>query len=132
MIHQVCPHPKLLHQLHTGPLGVHVDTFVQQRWSQGDASSTAKDARRGLADLSTWLQPQALTATGLNEPGVDDFLQDHPWRCGPRRSDRSVLREWITQLRDPGGIPLPVIEAHHCAYERITCDFQPYWLRQPW
>lgn len=130
MIHQVCPNPKLLHQLHTGPLGIHVDTFAQQMLGQGYASSTAQSAMRVLADLSTWLQQQALTATDLNEQRVDDFLQDHPWRCRPRRSDRSVLRQLIAQLRDQGVIPLPVVEAPHCAYERITCDFQHYLLQQ--
>lgn len=130
MIHQVCPNPELLHQLYTGPLGAYVDTFAQQMLGQGYASSTAKYAMRVLAAFSTWLQRQDLTATDLNEQQVEDFLQDHPWRSRPRRSDRSVLGQLIAQLRDHGVIPLPVVEAHNCACERVTCDFQHYLLQQ--
>ena len=51
-------------------------------------------------------------------------------RSRPRRSDRSVLGQWIAQLRDHGVIPLPVVEAHNCACERVTCDLQHYLLHQ--
>ena len=130
MIHQVCPNPELLQQLYTGPLGAHVDTFAQQMLGQGYASSTAKYAMRVLAAFSTWLQRQDLTVTDLNEQHVEDFLYDHPWRRRPRRSDRSVLGQLIAQLRDHGVIPLPVVEAHHCACERVTGDLQHYLLHQ--
>ena len=130
MIHQVCPNPELLQQLYTGPLGAHVDTFAQQMLGQGYASSTAKYAMRVLAAFSTWLQGQDLTATDLNEQQVEDFLHDHPWRSRPRRSDRSVLGQLLAQLRDHGVIPLPVVEAHNCACERVTGDLQHYLLHQ--
>ncbi len=130
MIHQVCPNPELLQQLYTGPLGAHVDTFAQQMLDQGYASATAKYAMRVLAAFSTWLQRQDLTATDLNEQQVEDFLHDHPWRSRPRRSDRAVLGQLIAQLRDHGVIPLPVVEAHHCACERVTCDLQHSLLHQ--
>lgn len=130
MIHQVCPNPELLQQLYTGPLGAHVDTFAQQMLGQGYASSTAKYAMRVLAAFSTWLQRQDLTATDLNEQQVEDFLHDHPWRSRSRRSDRSVLGQLIAQLRDHGVIPLPVVEAPHCACERVTGDLQHYLLHQ--
>src|SRR6266436_4734057 len=97
---------------------------------QGYASSTAKYAMRVLAAFSTWLQRQDLTVTDLNEQHVEDFLYYHPWRRRPRRSDRSVLGQLIAQLRDHGVIPLPVVEAHHCACERVTGDLQHYLLHQ--
>jgi len=97
---------------------------------QGYASATAKYAMRVLAAFSTWLQRQDLTATDLNEQQVEDFLHDHPWRSRPRRSDRAVLGQLIAQLRDHGVIPLPVVEAHHCACERVTCDLQHSLLHQ--
>ena len=57
-------------------------------------------------------------------------MHDHPWRSRPRRSDRSVLGQLIAQLRDHGVIPLPVVEAPHCACERVTGDLQHYLLHQ--
>ena len=75
MRHPFCPHPIVLQQLYTGPLGAHIDTFAQQLLAQGYASWTAKYTMRLLADLSCWLQRQPLAITDLDEQRVDDFLQ---------------------------------------------------------
>ena len=78
MIHQVCPNPALLQQLYAGPLSDYVETFAHQLLAHGYAMPTAKFVMRLLADLSRWIEEQALTAMDLNEQRVEDFLQDRP------------------------------------------------------
>jgi len=130
MSHPCCPNPVVLQQLYAGPLGAHIDTCAQQLLDQGYACWTAKYTMRLLADLSGWLQRHALTATDLNEPRVDDFLQDRYHRCRPHRNDRSVPRRLLEQLRDHGVIPAPVVDTDTWASDRIACDFQHYLLPQ--
>ena len=77
MIQSFCPNPAVSQRLSTGPLGAHIDTFAQQLSAQGYARWTAKYTMRLLADLSSWLQRHALTATELNEQhALRRFLQD--------------------------------------------------------
>jgi len=85
---------------------------------------------RLLADRSGWLQRHALTATDLNEQRVDDFLQDRSQRCRPHRSDRSILRRLLTQLRDHGVIPSPVVVTERGTRDAMAYDFQDYLLQQ--
>jgi site-specific recombinase XerD len=130
MSHPYCPNPVVLQQLYAGPLGAHIDPFAHQLWDQGYASWTAKYLVRLLADLSHWLQRHALTATDLNEQRVDAFLQDRYRRCRPHRTDRSVLRRLLGQLRERGVIPIPAVETNARACDRLACDFQHYLLHQ--
>src|SRR5438552_2517957 len=129
-IHQVGPNPELWQPLSTGPLGAHVDPLAQQMWGQGYASATAQYAMRVLAACSTGLQRPDLTATDRNAQQVEDGVHDHPWRWRPRRSDRAVLGPLLAQLREHGVLPLPVVEVHNGACERVTGDLQHSWLHQ--
>jgi site-specific recombinase XerD len=130
MSHPFCPNPIVLQQLHTGPLGAHIDTFAQQLLAQGYASWTAKYTMRLLADLSRWLQRHTLTATDLNEQRVDDFLHDR-YRCYRVHSDdRPTLRQWLEHLRDQGLIPVRGVETNTSPHDYIACDFQHYLLHQ--
>lgn len=130
MSHPFCPNPTVLQRLYAGPLGAYLDDFVQLLVSQGYASSTAKYMMRLLVALSSWLQRHALTAADLNEQRVDAFLHDRYGRCRPTRSDRSVLRRLLEQLRNQGVIPVPVVEPDASARSSIACDFQHYLLHQ--
>jgi site-specific recombinase XerD len=125
-----CPNPVVWQQLSAGPLGAHIDTFAHQLLDQGYARWTAKYMVRLLADLSRWLQRHALTATDLNEQRVEAFLQDRYRRYHHHRTDRSVLRRLLGQLREQGVIPVPVVEPSSRACDRIACDFQHYLLHQ--
>ncbi len=124
MSHPFCPNPVVLQRLYAGPLGVHIDPFAQQLFTQGYARWTAKYRMRLLADLSSWLQPQALTLTDLNDERVADFLQDRYRRCRPHRNDRSTLRRLLTQLREHGVMPSPMADVNPSVGDRIARDFQ--------
>lgn len=130
MSHPSCPKPVVWQQLSAGPLGAHIDTFAHQLLDQGYARWTAKYMVRLLADLSRWLQRHALTATDLNAQRVEAFLQDRYRRYHHHRTDRSVLRRLLGQLREQGVIPVPVVEPSSSACDRIACDFQHYLLHQ--
>ena len=130
MIQQVCPNPVLLQQLYDGPLGAYVEAFAHQLLTQGYATSTAKYAMRLLADLTRWIEEQALRATDLNEERVEGFLQDRPYRGDSHRSDRSVLRQLLRQLREQGVIPASVVETGLCNDCFICRDFQDHLTHQ--
>src|SRR5262245_43604426 len=130
MTPQVCPNPVVLQHLYAGPLGAHIDPFAQRLLAQGYASWTAKYTMRLLADLSSWLPHQALTATDLHEQRARDFLQDRYQRYRAHRNDRSVMRQLLSSLRDQGVIPLPVVETRNSACDCIVRDFQHYLRHQ--
>jgi site-specific recombinase XerD len=130
MTPQVCPNPVIVQRLYAGPLGAHIDPLAQHLLAQGYASWTAKYTMRLLADLSNWLQQQALTATDLHEQRTRDFLQDRHQRYRAHRNDRSVMRQLLGSLREQGVIPLPVVETRHSACDRIVRDFQHSLLQQ--
>lgn len=130
MSHPFCPNPVVVQRLYAGPLGAHIDAFAQQLVAQGYANSTAKLTMRLLADLSSWLQQHALTATALDEQRVEAFLQDRYQRCRPTRSDRAVLQRLLEQLRAHGVIPTLIVETDRGASDRIVDDFQHYLRHQ--
>ena len=68
MIEQFCPNQVVLQRLSTGPLSTHINAIGQQLSQQGHTSSSVKYTMRLLADLSSWLLRQALTAADFNEP----------------------------------------------------------------
>ena len=130
MIDQFCPNPVVLQPLSTDPLRMHIDAVGQLLSQQGYTSSTAKYTMRLLADLSSWLQQHALTATDCNEQLTGDFLQDR-YRCRrPHRNDRAALRRLLKHLRDQGVIPIPVVETDTHACAPLVRDFQDYLLQQ--
>ncbi len=124
MSHPCCPNPSVWPQLSAGPLGAPIDTVAHQVLDQGDASWTAKSMVRLLADLSRWLQRHALTATDLNAQRVEAFLQERYRRDHTHRTDRPVLRRLRGPLREPGVMPLPVVETNSGACDRLACAFQ--------
>ncbi|SRR6266568_4630785 len=130
MSYPFCPNPVILQRLYAGPLGVHIDPFAQQLFTQGYASWTAKYMMRLLADLSSWLQTQALTVMDLNDQCVADFLQDRYRRCRPHRNDRATLRRLLAQLREHGVIPSPMADVSPSAGDCIAHDFQHYLCQQ--
>jgi hypothetical protein len=81
--------------------------------------------RRLLADLSSGLQPQALTVTDRNDERVADLLQDRSRRCRPHRHDRSTFRRLRTPRREHGVMPSPMADVNPRVGDRIARDFQP-------
>lgn len=130
MSHPCCPHPMVLQQWYTGPLGAHIDTCAQQLLAQGYAHWTAQYTMRLLADLSRWLQRHTLTATDLNEQRVDDFRHDRSRCSRVHRDDRPTLRQWLEHRRDQGLIPVRVVETNTSPHDHIACDFPHGLLHQ--
>lgn len=129
MIDSFCPNPATARRLSTGPLGCHIDTVVQQWQAQGYCTWRLKYAMRLLADLSTWLQQQAVTLTELDEQQTQRFLQARHQRYRPTRNDRAILNQLLTQLRAVDVIEAPKAGTGNCEQQRIEEQFQHY-LRQ--
>lgn len=125
MSHPCCPTPGVWPQLSAGPLGAPLDTFAHPLLDQGEARWTAKARVRLLAALSRGLQRHARTATDLNEPRVEALLQDRSRRDPTHRHDRPVMRRRLGQRRAQGVMPLPVVETHAGACDRLACAVQP-------
>ncbi|MEE8267198.1 MAG: site-specific integrase [Acidiferrobacterales bacterium] len=130
MIEQFCPNQVVLQRLSTGPLSTHINAIGQQLSQQGYTSSSAKYTMRLLADLSSWLLRQALTAADFNEQLSSEFLQDRSRRCRPHRNDRAALRRLLEHLRDQGILPIPIVETATDDSDRLVGDFQHYLLEQ--
>jgi site-specific recombinase XerD len=130
MNHPFCPNPIVVQRLYSGPLGAHIDTWAQQLLTQGYASWTAKYTMRLLADFSSWLQRQTLTAADLNDQRVDEFLHDRYQCYRAHRDDRPILRRLLEHLRDQGLMPARVVETRMGPHDRIASDFRHYLLQQ--
>ena len=130
MIDPFGPHPIALPCLSTEPLGAHIDAVGQRLSQQGYTSSTVQYTMRILADLSHWLQQQALTVADFNEQLASDFLQDRHRRCRPHHSDRAALKQLLDHLWDQGVLPIQVVETDPYASDPLIDDFQHYLLQQ--
>jgi integrase/recombinase XerD len=130
MMQSFCPNPAVAQRLYTGPLGAHIDSLAQQLAAQGYARWTAQYTMRLLADLSSWLQQHALTASALNEPCLEHFLQDRYQTGSPHRNDHAILQRLLTQRRAQGVIPRAVVARASQAYDPIVSDFQHYLRHQ--
>jgi site-specific recombinase XerD len=124
------PHPAVLHRLHTGPLGAHIDAIAQELSDHGFAVATARYAMRLLAALSTWLQGRGLAVTQLNETIVDAFLQ-HRYRSHRKSlEDYPTLARLLVHLRDAAAIPRLVEGVESDEHAGIKQAFQAHLIGQ--
>ena len=77
MIEQFYSKPNKIKYLRAGPLGTHIDAFVQQLLGQGYSHSSIKGKIRAVNLLSQWLSHQGTDIRKLDESHVHEFLEHH-------------------------------------------------------
>jgi site-specific recombinase XerD len=92
---------------HTGPLASHIAWFAGRLAEQGYAHCTAQEQLRLVTHLHQWLQDHHLGADALDEPCLDQFLQDHQQQGRAPRHHRVTLQPFLHALRDAGMLPTP-------------------------
>jgi integrase/recombinase XerD len=130
MIEDFFPNPIVLHRLHAGPFGAHIDAIAQELSDHGFAVATARYAMRLLAALSTWLQGRGLAVSQLNETIVDAFLR-HRYRSHRKSlEDHPTLTRLLVHLRDAAVIPPLVRGVESDEYAGIKEAFQAHLIGQ--
>ena len=122
--------PAALARLHAGPLGPHMDLFASQLSERGYAKATIGKQLRAIADLSRWLEEQALRVDDLDEESLSGFEEQAPRNSEAVRKLRPVFPALLEHLREIGAVeqsePSPPSSALDCALH----DFSQYLTRQ--
>ncbi len=122
--------PAALARLHAGPLGPHMDLFASVLSKRGYAKTTIQKQLRAIADLSQWLEEQALRVDDLDEESISRFEEQAPRSREALRKLRPVFPALLEHLREIGALapsqPSPPSSALDCALH----DFSQYLARQ--
>jgi len=125
MIDQFYFAPLSLQRLRFGPLGTHIDTFVELLSAQGYAWSTAREKIRVVAGLSRWLHRRGLGVEALDEQRISEFLRYWRHQGLSRRGIFHTLQELLRHLRAAGIVGL-VTSVENNAFHGIEKDFARY------
>src|SRR3990172_2823614 len=100
-------------RVRAGPLGPHLDGFVQQLREQGYASWGVRDRVRVVARLGRWLERNGRTVDELSEARIELFLGRNGRRGSSRRGDVATLRQFLSFLRARGVVrPFQTVVVH--------------------
>jgi len=124
------PNPILLQRLQAGPLGEHIDAYINHLSNQGYAVWTIQYSMRLLADLTTWMQEQQVVITGLAEQTVNAFFKQRYQTLRPHRDDRAILMKLITYFQMTGIIDEPIKVITDSAIDNVLQEFQQYLIEQ--
>jgi len=124
------PNPILLQRLQAGPIGEHIDAFVNHLSSQGYAVWTIKYSMRMLADLTTWMQEHQVVITGLTERSISSFFRQRYQALRPHRDDRAIVMKLITYFQMTGIIDKPIKVVTDPAIDNVLQEFQQYLTTQ--
>jgi len=114
---------------HRGPLGPHMESFVDLIRQQGYSKGAFGKKVRLVSDLSRWMARKRLSVERLNEQQVASFLEAR-WKRGPRRSgDQCTLALLLRHLRKAGVVPAPVTPTPSPA-ELIELGYERFLLQQ--
>ncbi len=123
MLSEVFVYPSVIARMRVGPLGPHVESFVQFMRAQGYARSVIRARVRVVARLSKWMERRKLSAEQLCEARLLEFTQ------GRDRSSTEVagtLRPFLEHLRRRG-IASALVEPQPRAFKDVVArDYTVY------
>ncbi len=122
--------PAALARLHAGPLGPHVDIFRAVLSKRGYAKITIRRYLGYVADLSHWLDEQALRVDDLDEEKISIFEEQSPRSREVARNARGVLPVLLEHLREIGAVAESEPSPPDNALDRALDDFSQYLAQQ--
>ncbi len=101
--------PETARALRAGPLGKHVDSFVESLSLAGYEPASIHDKVLLAAQLGHWLEHRRFGVRDLDEDRIREFLRCRGRRYRPRRGAVTTLVQCLRQLRTAGELaPLVV------------------------
>ena len=108
---QFMERPWALARMHEGPLGDHIDAFMESLAARGYARASIRRAIWLVGDLSRWMLRRGTSADQLSATGIDAFLHCRKGRRTPRWEDRPTLERLLSHLVERGIVVKPAIAA---------------------
>lgn len=117
-------------RMHDGPLGVHIDAFIDTLVEKG----YARDSRRRVAwligDFSRWLLQKDIAANDITHECADTFLRSRKRRRAPRYEDCPTLSRLLAHLAHSGVIEVTVDARTPTAAEQLEAEYVEYMRRE--
>lgn len=85
-----------------GPLGPHINPFIEQLVSLGYRRATIRNQRSVVRTFDRWIASHPMSLADVDERTVDAFLDEHAARRRRRRGRGSTLHRLLTYLRTQG------------------------------
>lgn len=117
-------------RMHEGPLGQHIDLFINTLNDKGYARDSRRRAAWLVSDFSRWLLRRRILATGITLECVDAFLRCRKRRRTPRWEDRPMLGLLLTHLANSGVIATTTTTCGLTPAQQLEADYVTYMLRE--
>lgn len=117
-------------RMHEGPLGQHIDLFINTLNDKGYARDSRRRAAWLVSDFSRWLLRRRILATGITLECVDAFLRCRKRRRTPRWEDRPMLGRLLTHLANSGVIATTTTTCGLTPAQQLEADYVTYMLRE--
>lgn len=117
-------------RMHGGPLGEHIDAFVDTLAAKGYARDSRRRAAWLVGDFSRWLLRRGIAASAINQECADNFLRGRRRRRTPRYEDRPTLLRLLTHLAHGSVIAVAVAERALTATEQLEAEYVAYMRRE--
>jgi integrase/recombinase XerD len=112
--------------LRAGPLGEHVEGFVEALSLAGYEPASIHDKVLLTAQLGRWLEHRWLGVRDLDEDRIGGFLRDRRRRYRARRGAEATLVQLLRYLRTSGATPPPVVPIKRGAAALIEEQYIAY------
>lgn len=117
-------------RMHEGPLGAHIDAFIETLARQGYAKDSLRRAAWLLGDFSRWLQRRGLAAEGVTREGIEAFLRHRKRRRTLRYEERPTLLRLLTYLGSSGIVVLPKAAPMPTPAQQLEAEYADYLRRE--
>lgn len=108
-----------------GPLGPHINPFIEQLVDLGYSRATVRDQRSLVRTFDRWIANHRMLLTDVDERTVDTFLDEHAARRRARGSG-STLHRLLTYLRTRGLARPMVVVADESPLAQLENRYQHY------
>jgi len=118
--------PETARVLRAGPLGEHVDGFVEALVTTGYERASIHAKVHVAAQLGRWLERRGLGVRDLDDPRVREFLRWRRRRYRAHRGAEATVVQLLRQLRTAGVIAPTEVLVHRGAATAIEEQYTTY------
>ena len=93
-------YPKVIQRMREGPIGAHIDSYVDYLIKNGFSKKTSCRRVRLIADFSRWLEHKNLSINSITEQTIDTYLRYRKLTSYINDYDKPALRRLLRLLRE--------------------------------
>jgi site-specific recombinase XerD len=117
-------------RMHDGPLGPHIDAFLDTLADKGYARNSLRRAAWLVGDFSRWLLRRRIAATEVTLACVDAFSRCRKRHRTPRWEDRPTLARLLTYLAHSGVIVITIAACNPTPAQQLEAEYAAYMRRE--